>query len=329
MFWYIFNHAQISFNALNVLCVVLLLFSVDVNAAQPRITVNVSEILNKKCIRCHTNKNNDDGLDFRDEYIFATAVNRPSNQKPEVVIIQPGDPENSYLIMKISNDPGIEGNQMPLGGEKLSEDNIQEIANWIASLSENIFTDTVESKSPRPFACWTMGNIPTTEMLDKSRFLFSVKHRFVPKINKDNNLFGMDGPAIIMLSLGYAVTNDFLLTFGRTNAFDNFEINARYRLLDDVKDGLPFSLALQSAINYESRELPGEKRFRRNAFMYSLQIIAAKSIFERFSIAFVPGILINPNTSASGEDPLITMGIGGRYYLRDGFSIIADTIPIV
>ena len=63
--------------------------------------------------------------------------------------------------------------------------------------------------------------------------------------------------------------------------------------------------------------------------MYSLQVVADKRIFDRFSLVFAPGILVNPNTTTLGEDPLLTIGLGGRYFLGNGYSIIADVIPIV
>ena len=178
-----------------------------------------------------------------------------------MVLVKPGNPEKSYLIKKIRHDPDIAGNLMPLGGKNLSSDDIQIISNWIASLSENMVTNTIESKSSHVFACWTVGNTPTTEVLEKGRFLFAIKHRFAPKIEKYNNLFGIDRPTIIMFSLGYAVTNDFMVTVGRTNAFDDIEINARYHLLEYVKNKFPFSLALKTTINWESLAMKGKKSF--------------------------------------------------------------------
>ena len=42
-----------------------------------------------------------------------------------------GDPDNSYLIQKLENDPGIEGQQMPLGRPPLAQADIDHIRQWI------------------------------------------------------------------------------------------------------------------------------------------------------------------------------------------------------
>ena len=52
---------------------------------------------------------------------------------PGVVRVELGDPENSYLIWKLEGRPGIIGNQMPLFGTPLSQDEIDSIALWIAN----------------------------------------------------------------------------------------------------------------------------------------------------------------------------------------------------
>nr|MDJ0905603.1 hypothetical protein [Woeseiaceae bacterium] len=42
-----------------------------------------------------------------------------------------GDPDNSYLIQKLENAAGIEGQQMPLGAAPLPQATIDVIRQWI------------------------------------------------------------------------------------------------------------------------------------------------------------------------------------------------------
>ena len=62
-------------------------------------------------------------------------VSVPSTQVEGLNLIEPGDPENSYLYMKITGADGIEGDKMPidpLSGEgSLPQDYIDDIATWI------------------------------------------------------------------------------------------------------------------------------------------------------------------------------------------------------
>jgi hypothetical protein len=45
--------------------------------------------------------------------------------------VSPGDPNDSYLIMKLVADPRIVGGRMPLGGQPLNPDKITVIREWI------------------------------------------------------------------------------------------------------------------------------------------------------------------------------------------------------
>ena len=53
-------------------------------------------------------------LSLRAEEIAAAIVDVPSAAKPDYKLIAPGDPVNSYLLMKIRGD-GIAGDRMPPG----------------------------------------------------------------------------------------------------------------------------------------------------------------------------------------------------------------------
>jgi hypothetical protein len=46
---------------------------------------------------------------------LADIINVPSVERPELMRVKPGDPENSYLFLKVQGDGGIEGGRMPLG----------------------------------------------------------------------------------------------------------------------------------------------------------------------------------------------------------------------
>ena len=45
--------------------------------------------------------------------------------------VEPGDPDNSYLIRKLEGDAGIVGSRMPQGGPFLDQATIDTIRQWI------------------------------------------------------------------------------------------------------------------------------------------------------------------------------------------------------
>ncbi len=58
-------------------------------------------------------------------------VCRPSGQILTLNLIQPFDPDASYLIKKVRGDPDIVGVQMPKGGPSLDAATIQSIETWV------------------------------------------------------------------------------------------------------------------------------------------------------------------------------------------------------
>lgn len=62
---------------------------------------------------------------------FGQIVGVPSVERPGLLRVDPGDPDDSYLVMKIEGRAGIAGARMPLGRPALTADEIQSIRAWI------------------------------------------------------------------------------------------------------------------------------------------------------------------------------------------------------
>lgn len=61
----------------------------------------------------------------------AAIVNGASSAGPGQPLVKPGDPNNSYLYLKITGASGILGNRMPLGRAALSDEYIAAVRTWI------------------------------------------------------------------------------------------------------------------------------------------------------------------------------------------------------
>ena len=87
-------------------------------------------IFDPRCVSHHGDHATEAGLDLRDGMARANLVNVPSVQAA-LDLVEPGDPESSYLVHKIEARDGIVGDRMPPGGAALTEDEIAAIRDWI------------------------------------------------------------------------------------------------------------------------------------------------------------------------------------------------------
>lgn len=67
---------------------------------------------------------------------FASLVSIPSVQDPNILRVNPGDANNSYLIQKLEGT-AASGSQMPLGGSPLSQTTIDAVRGWIDAGASN------------------------------------------------------------------------------------------------------------------------------------------------------------------------------------------------
>ena len=91
-----------------------------------------SEILAPTCAQfgCHDLIGRQQGLIMASGRGYANTVGKPSTEMPQLLIVQPSDPANSYLYRKITGS-GITGDRMPQGKAPLSADQIKLIRDWI------------------------------------------------------------------------------------------------------------------------------------------------------------------------------------------------------
>ena len=93
-----------------------------------------AQILTPTCAKagCHAASSASDGLVLEAGQAYGNLVGRPATQRSNLARVQPGDPERSYLILKLRGDPSITGLRMPQDGPPyLTPEQIDGIAAWI------------------------------------------------------------------------------------------------------------------------------------------------------------------------------------------------------
>jgi hypothetical protein len=85
------------------------------------------------CANCHTGRIPNININFTSGVdAYALLVNVPSRQRPDLMLVAPGNPDASYLIQKLEGTPGIVGLRMPRNGPPyLTEGQIKVIRRWI------------------------------------------------------------------------------------------------------------------------------------------------------------------------------------------------------
>ena len=89
------------------------------------------------CTNCHNGNPFVPG-NFTGANAYAALVGARSFEKPGLLRVAPGDPDNSYMVHKLEGGPNIVGERMPRGGGPfLTSGQMLVIRRWIAEGAQN------------------------------------------------------------------------------------------------------------------------------------------------------------------------------------------------
>ena len=97
--------------------------------ANGELETKVAGLFEDACAICHDSS---DELNMEVAPAELVGLNSVSNGKP---LIKPGDPNGSYLYLKMLGAEGIDGDPMPLGEDPLPEEDMAAVRDWIAGLA--------------------------------------------------------------------------------------------------------------------------------------------------------------------------------------------------
>jgi hypothetical protein len=91
------------------------------------------QVFNQSCALsgCHVGSQAPMGLVLSTGQAHSNTVGVRSVQVPDLFRIEPGNPGESYLVMKVEGTPGIVGGRMPLGIPPLTDEAIALLRDWI------------------------------------------------------------------------------------------------------------------------------------------------------------------------------------------------------
>lgn len=97
---------------------------------EPTLASIQENIFTPICTQCHTGASAPQGLRLEAGMSYGMLVNVASAEVPELMRVEPGNPDDSYIIHKLEGTQAV-GDRMPLGGPYLSTAQIGVIRQWI------------------------------------------------------------------------------------------------------------------------------------------------------------------------------------------------------
>ena len=98
-----------------------------------------SQIFTPICSGCHTGGGTSlpASMNLTAGNAYASLVNVASVEQPSLKRVDPGNPNSSYLVLKLEGAAGISGQRMPLGGPYLDQATINQVISWISAGAPN------------------------------------------------------------------------------------------------------------------------------------------------------------------------------------------------
>lgn len=299
----------------------------------------VQKIFNDQCAACH-----DKGAD---EVVLTGPLERLTKERSKVAskpFIVAGDPDNSYLMQKLVGAKGIQGDQMPLGGEMTKAD-IEAVRTYIVALGERgqgggAATDTgtppgdtgtppgdtgagggggggeeppadEPKKGKPPFhGVWQI-NLPSTTSLGRRNFEFRIDHRF-GRVGEERGAFGLDAGAIISYAFAYGILDGWDVVLRRTSSRKGYEFGTKYIPIRQ-EDGKPVSFGGYASVEY-FRDFPSSTA---NPWAGNFQLLLSRLWFDRWSTMLVLGYSLRTNHQAAPQVDLEDDMVDGPVPVRD------------
>ena len=104
----------------------------DANGSDITLAQISEQIFAPKCVGCHGGGSPAANMSLESGVVAAEIINVASSQNSDLKRVDPGNPDSSYLLIKLRADEGMVSQQMPLGGGALSDEQIEMVRKWIA-----------------------------------------------------------------------------------------------------------------------------------------------------------------------------------------------------
>lgn len=279
-------------------------------------------IFDESCTLCHDAS--DDKLNLED---VGALVGRPSSTG--MPLIDPGNPNGSYIYLKMVAAENIEGESMPLGDDPLPVEQQTVIRDWIASLpaaggeppdgggepppdgvgveprpngdGEVTLPDgsptgdvaKAKAKLRQPFFGTHNINLQTTTTLGKKTISFRIHHRLgLVGGPGDRTYIGLAGGAIMSMGVEYGIIDGLDILARWTNSRLDWELGMKYVPVRQ-EDGKPLSFGMYASFEALT-DFPSSSV---NRLTGNFQVLLSRLWFDRWSTQLVVNYSLLTNHS--------------------------------
>jgi len=179
-----------------------------------------------------------------------------------------------------------------------------------------------------PFWGVRLISLPTGMTMDNGDFLFGISHRMYPAVRSGYESFwGLDGPAVALLSFGYGITDRLGVTFARSGRFQDVEISSSWLVLQPGENAsLPFSASVNGGIIWITEKQADRGLFNSRNFKINAQFVLSHQFSRRISVLVMPAYSSNVNHWKADPEGTFALGLGGRFMVIEDLFLIANSI---
>ncbi len=174
-------------------------------------------------------------------------------------------------------------------------------------------------------------NLPTTQTMEKGDVLFRISHRFIPKADSGyDSFYGLNGPAVVLFSLGFGISDRLGITVGHSNLFHEWEFSSSWLAAKQGTTGaFPFSAVVHAGVGWASQKLPGRTRLDGKNIKVNLQLSLSRQLTRRWSLLAVPSLATHTNHWEADSSGTFALGLGTRYMFLDDLSVLVEWVPVI
>lgn len=174
-------------------------------------------------------------------------------------------------------------------------------------------------------------NLPTTTLTGRHDVLLRISHRFIPKAGTGyDSFYGFDGPAFVLIGLGYGISDDLEIRIDRSNLFQEWELGAGWRILKpSTRSAVPFAAVLDVGVGWASQKIAGRDRTDSRNLKLNARLSLSAMVSRRWALLAVPAFSSHTDHWAVSPTRTIALGLGTRYMLFRDISVIAEWVPVI
>ena len=210
-------------------------------------------------------------------------------------------------------------------GKKTTEDTTNSTATDAVATKKGAVKNTFES-------IWLIDN-QTVMVPVKGTLEWDIQHRFGIVNNGYNDFYGLFAPALIRLGFEYVPVKNLQLGFGLCSDRLQLDLNGKYAILKQKKEGFPVSITYFGNVVIDTRSksnfvTTGDRYSYFNQLMIARKITTKFSAQAALSLSYfnnVPGYVDAAGViNSTVENAQFTLSLMGRYKLTNKMAILID-----